>query len=210
MVGVLAMGKVANPQGHEGLEQRKAELEKRLRGQYASQSRESLKLHPVLQAYAAYYKRFDKTYHLQLQLESVTFKEKPIPRVAALVEAMFMAELEDLILTAGHDLDEVRGQLAVEVASGEEKYLLPNGQEQATKPGDMFIHDDDGILSTIIYGPAARARITPSTTRVIFTSYAPAGIGSVQVLAHLEHLKENVLIITPGAEVEYQGVITAG
>jgi hypothetical protein len=34
----------------------------------------------------------------------VALKGKAIPRQAALVEAMFMAELENLILTAGHDL----------------------------------------------------------------------------------------------------------
>ena len=44
-------------------------------------------------AYNACYKGFKKTYHVQLQLESVALKGRSIPRVAALMEAMFMAEL---------------------------------------------------------------------------------------------------------------------
>jgi hypothetical protein len=43
----------------------------------------------------------------QSELESVARKGKSIPSRAALVEAMFIAELENLILTAGNDLDVV-------------------------------------------------------------------------------------------------------
>jgi hypothetical protein len=41
-----------------------------------------------------------KTYHIALQLEPVVLKGKSLPNVAALVEAMFTAELGDLLLTA--------------------------------------------------------------------------------------------------------------
>ena len=61
-----------------------------------------------LQVYDTYYKRFKKTYHVQLQLESIVFKGKSIPSVAALVEAMFMAEIKNMLLTAGHDLEACR------------------------------------------------------------------------------------------------------
>ena len=84
---------------------RRNRLESQLRERFAGQTRGDLDQLPVLQAYAAYYKRFKKTYHVQLQLESIAFKGKPIPSVAALVEAMFMAEVKNMLLTAGHDLD---------------------------------------------------------------------------------------------------------
>jgi DNA/RNA-binding domain of Phe-tRNA-synthetase-like protein len=177
-------------------------LESRLRSQYASFTRNELNSLPSLQPYVGYYKSFGKTYHVELQLESVVFKERPIPRVAALVEAMFMAELNNLILTAGHDLDSVHGQVAVDVAAGGESYATPNGQTQELKQNDMFIHDDEGILSCVIYGPAQRARISAATTRVLFTAYAPPGIGLDKVQDHFSDLKANVLSVTPDAEVE--------
>jgi DNA/RNA-binding domain of Phe-tRNA-synthetase-like protein len=126
-VGVLAMRGVENPQQHDGLEQKKNELEEALRAQFSSEDRKSLRKLPVLAAYHAYYKRFGKTYHVQHQLESLVFKNRRIPRVAALVEAMFMAELNNLMLTAGHDLNAIQAPLRIDVANGTESYMRMNG-----------------------------------------------------------------------------------
>ncbi len=209
-VGVLVMRGAENPSSHPELEVRKAELEEDLRVKYAPYDRAALKEHPILSAYRTYYKGFKKTYHVQLQLESVVHKGKPIPRIAALVEAMFMAELKNLLLTAGHDMDRVTTPVRIDIATGDERFIRLNGQEQGTKPNDMLIADREGILSCILYGPAERAQIGPDTERAIFTVYAPAGIGEVAVLDHLEDLRENVKIIAPNAEEEFLHVFTAG
>jgi DNA/RNA-binding domain of Phe-tRNA-synthetase-like protein len=209
MIGVLAMNGASNPAHHPELDERKAELETRLRDRYGSGSKAELRSHPVLQAYASYYKTFGKTYHVQLQLESIIFKGKSIPSVAALVETMFVAELEDMMLTAGHDLDALQGDPSVEVAAGTEEYVLMNGQPQTLKHGDMFIHDDAGILSSIIYGPADRAPIARETKRVLFTVYAPPGITREGLEAHLGRLVELVQLIAPGSQVEHRGILFA-
>ena len=101
--GVLVMRSVSNPAHDPALESRKAALQEQLRAQFSGQDRAAIASHPVLRAYAEYYRQFKKTYHIQLQLESIVLKGKSIPRVAALVEAMFMAEMKDMLLTAGHD-----------------------------------------------------------------------------------------------------------
>jgi DNA/RNA-binding domain of Phe-tRNA-synthetase-like protein len=201
-VGFLALAGVANPEEHAALDRRKQELEDRLRAQYAGMDRAALKALPVMQAYTDYYKGFKKSYHVQLQLESVVFKKKPLPRVASLVEAMFMAELEDLLLTAGHDLDIVRPPVGVDVADGSERFVRLNGQEQQLKAGDMFIADAEGVLSSVIYGPDQRTRITAGTRRALFTTYAPAGIGGEAVRQHLETIWEYARLIAPEAQVE--------
>jgi DNA/RNA-binding domain of Phe-tRNA-synthetase-like protein len=207
MIGVLTMNDLANPPRHDDLEARKVDLEGRLRQRYGSVDKAELRSHPVLRAYAAYYKKFDKSYHVQLQLESVIYKAKSIPSVAALVEAMFIAELEDMLLTAGHDLDAVQGDPSVEVADGTETYEMMNSQHQTLKAGDMYIHDDAGVLSSIIYGPASRARISPATHRALFTVYAPAGVDQEAVTSHLDRLKDLARIVHPQAGVEYEGVV---
>jgi DNA/RNA-binding domain of Phe-tRNA-synthetase-like protein len=209
-VGVLAMRAVANPEASPELEARKRALEADLRAAFASFSRGELKSHPLLAPYTAYYRRFDKTYHVQHQLESVVFKGKSVPSGAALVEAMFMAELKNLLLTAGHDLDSVRGKVGVDVATGTETYLTLGGQQQTAKQGDMFIRDEVGVLSTIIYGPDHRTRIIPATTRVLFTVYAPSGISQDRLREHLSDLSEFVQAVSPAAEVEYSKVVDAG
>ena len=200
--GILVMRSVSNPAHHPELERRKVALEENLRARFLGQDRTGIANHPVLQAYSEYYRQFKKTYHIQLQLESIVLKGKSIPSVAALVESMFMAEMQDLLLTAGHDLDVLRLPLTLDVATGTERYTLLRGEEQTLKPGDMMISDQQGIISSILYGPDQRTQITPNTQNVIFTVYIPPGINKQIVTDHLQHIKENVLIFAPQAQVE--------
>jgi DNA/RNA-binding domain of Phe-tRNA-synthetase-like protein len=139
----------------------------------------------------------------------VALKTKPIPRVAALVEAMFMAELESQLLTAGHDLDLIHLPVSIEVAEGDERYILLNGQEQLLKPNDMYIRDRLGIISDIIYGPDQRTHIRQDTRSVLFTVYAPASIAQDRLANHLETMREYVRLISPEAETAALEIIPA-
>ena len=205
-VGVLVMHGVSNPAHHTDLERQKTALEQQVRAQFAGQDRAGIASHPILQAYSEYYRRFKKTYHIQLQLESLVLKGKSIPSVAALVEAMFMAEMKDLLLTAGHDLDALQLPLILDVAAGNETYILLRGEEQTLKPGDMMISDQVGVVSSIIYGPDQRTQIAPDTHNVVFTAYAPAGVEIQSVERHLENIRDYVMIIAPQAQLELLNV----
>jgi len=196
------MRAVSNPARDPALQAQKAALEEQLRAQFSAQDRAAIASHPILHAYAEYYRQFKKTYHIQLQLESIVLKGKSIPSVAALVEAMFMAEMKDLLLTAGHDLDTLHLPLTLDVASGSEMYTILRGEEQILKPGDMMISDQVGVISSILYGPDQRTQISPETSNVIFTVYAPPGIKEEVVMGHLQHIKENVMTFAPQAHVE--------
>ena len=204
--GVLVMRAVSNPSHHPALESKKIALEEQLRVQFSGQGRAAIASHPVLQAYGEYYRHFKKTYHIQLQLESLVLKGKSIPSVAALVESMFMAEMQDLLLTAGHDLDVLQLPLVLDVANGTEQYTLLRGDEQALKPGDMMIRDQTGVISSIIYGPDQRTQITPETRNVVFTVYAPPGIDEKTVRDHLLHIQENVMVFAPRVQVDLLNV----
>jgi DNA/RNA-binding domain of Phe-tRNA-synthetase-like protein len=200
--GVLVVRAVSNPAHDPALENRKAALEEGLRSQFSGQDRTGIASHPILRAYGEYYRQFKKTYHIQLQLESIVLKGKSIPSVAALVEAMFMAEMKDLLLTAGHDLDSLDLPLTLDVATGGERYTLLRGEEQVLKAGDMMISDQIGVISSILYGPDQRTQISPDTRNVIFTVYAPPGIDEQTVAQHLQGIKENVMIFASQAQVE--------
>jgi len=207
--GVLILRGAVNPSQHAELEERKKALEEELRARFSGQDRQALEKNPVLQAYTSYYRQFKKTYHVQLQLESLLFKEKSIPSVAALVEAMFMAEMDNMLLTAGHDLETVRPPLTLDVAKGIESYILLRGVPQTPKAGDMMITDGEGIISNIIYGPDQRTQIRPQTTNVIFTVYAPSGIPEQVIEKHLQEIKQNVQLVSPEAQVEMLKVFDA-
>jgi DNA/RNA-binding domain of Phe-tRNA-synthetase-like protein len=208
-IGVLALHNVSNPEACPALDLRKTALEDRLRSQFAGQTRQAIEALATIQAYTTYLKPFKKTYHVLLQLESVALKAKPIPRVAALVEAMFMAELESQLLTAGHDLGIVQLPVSVEVAGDDERYILLNGQEQGLKPNDMYIRDRLGIISDVIYGPDQRTQIRQTTHSALFTVYAPAGIAPDSLENHLKTMREYVKLISPEAETAAIEIIQA-
>ncbi len=200
--GFLAMRGVSNPATHPGLDQLRTRIEQELRARFAGADRSALLALPHVQANAAFYRRFDKTYHVVLQLESVALKGKPIPRVSTLVEAMFIAELRNQLLTAGHDLAAITGPVTVGVAQGDERYTTLNGRDQVLKAGDMFMQDAEGVISSVLYGPDRRTRILPGTTAVLFAVYAPAGIGEASVRRHLEEIQASVRLIAPEARTE--------
>ncbi len=206
---VLLMRDVANPPGHPALDEKKRDLERQLRTLYAGAARSQLDKHPVIMAYSDYYRLFHKTYHVKLQLESVVFKGKPIGSGFSLVDAMFLAELKNMILTAGHDLDSIRPPVRLEASKGEERYVLLNGKEQSLKPRDMIMRDQEGVISSVLYGPDKRTRIRPQTRDVLFAIYAPRGICREDVKAHLHDIETNVRIIAPQARVEMMEVFEA-
>jgi DNA/RNA-binding domain of Phe-tRNA-synthetase-like protein len=199
--GFLAMHHVENPSTHPELEEAKRNVENHLRDQFAAQDPHALDTFEPIPAYNAYYKPFNKTYHVQGQLTSIIFKGKSIPSVAALVEAMFIAELKNGLLTAGHDLDRVQLPVTLRVASGSERYTLLRGQEQTVKAGDMLMADQAGVISSILYGPDQRTQISAETKNVLFAVYAPPGIDAKTVLSHLQDIRNLVRLFSPQAAV---------
>ena len=208
--GALVMREVRNPDAHAALDERRAELELELRQRYAGLDKTALRSVPPIQAYNTYYSRYGKTYHVQLQLESVVQKGRSVARGAALVQAMFMAEVKNLLLTAGHDLDTMQSPVTLDVGAGNETYRLLNGQEQVLKQGDMFMRDPLGIVSSVLYGPDARTQIRANTRHVLFAVYAPAGIGAQAVSEHLRDIAAYVSLVAPTAVVESLGVLDGG
>ena len=206
-IGLLVMRDVQNPSTRPALEETKRMVERSLRERFASMEPGNLdSVHPMSK-YAAYYKRFDKTYHVTGQIKSVVFKDKSIPSVAPLVEAMFIAELKNGLLTAGHDFDLIQAPITINVAAGNELYCLMRGTEQALKPNDMYIADAKGIVSSIIYGPDQRTQISSSTKNVLFTVYAPGGVFPDEVELHLREICDLVTLVSPQATVELLQVV---
>jgi DNA/RNA-binding domain of Phe-tRNA-synthetase-like protein len=207
--GVLAMRGLANPARHPALEKRRIEVEDSLRARFGAMDRTQMTATSPLSAYSTYFKRFKKTYPVQLQLESVVARGKHIPSFSSLVTAMFTAELKNQLLTAGHDLDALELPVRLDVADGSESCLLLSGTEQQLKSGDMYMADGVGVVSVVVYGPDQRTRITLETSRALFAVYAPPGVDSDSVRSHLEDIRDNVLLFSPSAAVEHLEVYSA-
>ncbi|MCJ7715103.1 MAG: hypothetical protein MUO54_01105 [Anaerolineales bacterium] len=198
-VGILVINNAPNTPDHPALQKAKKELEQELRVRFSGFDRKALREEQILGAYDSFYRKFRKSYHVQLQLESVIFKEKAIYSPSALVTCMFMAELNTGLLTAAHDTDRLEFPLLVEIATGNETYQRLDGTEQELKPDDMYIKDQRGILSSVIYGPDQRTQIHSGTVNSLFTTYGPPGISESQIKNQLECLEGYIKLFAPNA-----------
>jgi DNA/RNA-binding domain of Phe-tRNA-synthetase-like protein len=154
----------------------------------------------VLAAYKNHFKRFDKTYHVQLQLESVVHKQKPLSKVNSLVDAYFMAELETHVLVAGFDAD-LLGSPRIAVSTGGEMLAQMGGRTQTLKNGDMIMCDGDRAVCSVLYGQEAKSLITPQTQNALFVAYAPNGVPKAAVQDLLETIVRRVRLFAPNAQV---------
>lgn len=208
-VGVLLIGNVDNSKRPTPLDQKKREIEASLQEKFAGFSREDLLELEILQAYRRYYKQFKKTYHVQLQLESIVQKGKSLPSVNPLVDANFAAELETLVLTAGHDANLLEAPITINATQAGDKFIQMNGSPQPLKAGDMMMSDGKGIICTIIYGQDQRTPISPKTRRALYVAYAPVGVAVTAVQQQLDLIRENIQLFAPEAEVELLNIFAA-
>jgi DNA/RNA-binding domain of Phe-tRNA-synthetase-like protein len=208
-VGAMRMSGVANPQSDPALDETLDATAAELRARHAGATRADLLARLELAAYAGYYRAFDKTYHVLLQLESVVLKGKPIRGRGVLVAAMFGAELTDGLLTAGHDASLLDGGLTVDVAVAGDEYVGIGGRPLTAASGDMCIRDGSGIVSSIVHGPDDRTRLGPATTSVVFTTYAPAGVGRDAIERHLHSIAASVRVVYPAASVDSVEIVEA-
>jgi DNA/RNA-binding domain of Phe-tRNA-synthetase-like protein len=201
-VGILVVDGLRHRSQSDALDGQLAELEGELRRRYAGFDRARLTELPVLRAYQTHYKPFGQTYHVLRQLESVALKGRSLASPGGtLVSAMFAAELSTLLLTAGHDADVVEDPLIVDTSRTRDRFVTIGGQERELKAGDMLMRDGVGVISAVLHGPDLRTRLTESTRRALFVTYAPAGIGADDVQRHLDEIARYVSFADSGAMV---------
>jgi len=208
--GVLLLRGVRNEASDAALAAEVQRLEAEVRGRHAGASRADLAELPIVRAYQRHYRTFGQTYHLLGQLESVVMKGRALASPGGvLVSAMFAAEIDHLLLTAGHDLDSLSLPLMLDSSRDGDRFVGISGREHVLRAGDMVMRDSSGIISAVVNGPDQRTRLQPGTTSAVFVTYAPAGIDPVEVRTHLEHIVRLVALASPGAVVESPAIYPA-
>lgn len=208
-IGLLELAGLENAGASPRLNERKREIEARLRERFQGFSRRDFLSLPVLSAYDRYYTRFNKTFHVQLQLESIVWKGKSLPNVSPAVDSNFMAEMETLVLTAGHDVAKLRGAVAIDVSREGDRMIQMSGSERIIRAGDMVMRDTGGICCSILYGQDDRSPISPQTSRVLYVAYAPAGVPAEAVEDQLRRVEENIRRFSPAVSVAQRSLLAA-
>ena len=209
IIGLLELSGIENIKASSSLDKRKRSTEASLREKYQNFTRQEFLALPVMSAYETYYKHFDKTYHVLLQVESIVLKGKSLPNVIPLVDANFIAEVETLVLTAGHDVAMLREPISIDVSREGDQMTQMNGTSRVIRAGDMIMRDADGISCSIIYGQDNRSLITAETSHVLYVAYAPAGVPAEIVDSQLQKIEENIRLFSPNVIVEQHCLIKA-
>ena len=210
VIGLLELSGVDNSRSSPKLDERKRETEARLRERYQGFARADFLSLPVMAAYQKYYKRFTKTYHVLLQLESIVLKGKSLPDVSPLVDANFTAEVDTLVLTAGHDVAKLVGPVVMDVSREGDQITRMNGILKDMDAGDMVMRDATGVVCSIIYGQDNVSPISSATTHVLYVAYAPVGVPPETVEAQLQKIEENVRLFCPSTRVEQRRLMAVG
>jgi DNA/RNA-binding domain of Phe-tRNA-synthetase-like protein len=209
LIGILEVSHVDNTAPCPALEQRKRAVEAALRERYKRFSRSEFVALPVLSDYVRYYKSFGKTYHVQLQLESIVLKGKSFPSVSPLVDANFIAELETLVLTAGHDAARLREPLCIDVSRAGDSISQMSGSVRAMREGDFTTRDAEGISCSMIYGQDNRSPISARTSHALYLAYGAPGVPEAAVDAQLLGILSNIRTFAPHCRVEQQSLLRA-
>ncbi len=209
VIGVLELAGAEYKYPSRSLDERKRATEASLRERYKGFTRQDFLALPVMAAYERYYRRFNKTYHVQLQVESIVLKGKNLPNVSPLVDANFIAEVETLVLTAAHDVTKLHGPILIDVSREGDQMTQMNGTFKAIRAGDMIMRDADGICCSIIYGQDNRSPVSPETSHVLYIAYAPPGIPAERVDTQLQRIEENIRLFSRTTIVEQHRLLSA-
>ena len=209
IIGLLEISGIENTGASSSLNERKRSTETSLREQYQNFTRQDFLALPVMSAYERYYKRFDKTYHVLLQVESIVLKGKNLPDVIPLVDANFIAEVETLVLTSGHDVAKLHEPISIDVSREGDQMTQMNGASKVIRAGDMIMRDVNGISCSIIYGQDNRSPISATTSHVLYVAYAPAGVPADLVDAQLQKIEENIRLFSSTVIVEQHRLLRA-
>jgi DNA/RNA-binding domain of Phe-tRNA-synthetase-like protein len=201
VIGLLELSGIEITGTSLQLDNRKRETEAGLRERYKGFTRQDFLSLPVMSAYDQYYKRFNKTYHVQLQVESIVLKGKSLPDVSPLVDSNFIAEVETLVLTAGHDVAKLCEPISMDLSREGDRIIQMSGEDKAIRAGDMIMRDANGICCSIIYGQDNRSPISSETSHVLYVAYAPAGVPAETVDMQLRRIEENIRLFSPNANV---------
>jgi len=184
--GSLTAFDVANMEKNQALEDRKRGLENEIRKSKASDDYE-------IESYVTYFRRHGKSYPIQFQLKTIR-EGGMFPRVSVLVDCMFLAELKNKYLISGHDLDAVQGDLTFDTSKGDERYHHMSGKELALRKNDVILKDGEGILASVLFGPAQRTSISLGTKNVLYLTWYPFGMREEHMASHLNDILSNLHI----------------
>lgn len=187
----------------------KEELQNMLRSRFAKLSKEDIDAFESVKAYTAYYKRFEYSFDIRVQFEQLLMQEKSKALMHPIMEAVFRASLDNLILTTCHDRDLVQTPLSLAVADPEQRFTNRAGKEQIAVAGDMTVSDSSGIITSALYGAGEQIPVRNDTKRILVLAFAPPGLSYSRLCSHFFLIHSLIRRFAPESEINYFELVQA-
>lgn len=200
--GVMTIGNVKVPQPGNDFLLSKKRLEADIQSRYRDMTKKQMRQLQPFCHYHAYYKKFKKTYHVLHQCESIASGNRSLPNGPFPVQAMFMAEIKNQLLTAGYDRRTHDQTLTVRLADGLTGFEGLGKKKQLPPRDDIILSTGEFTLGSIICGPDNQHRITEESTELMFAIYGVPGITHRQMEMHFADIENFILSSAKKAAVK--------
>jgi DNA/RNA-binding domain of Phe-tRNA-synthetase-like protein len=155
--------------------------------------------HPHIAPWREAYRKFGakpKDYPSSIEnLVRRVLKGNPLPAINPLVDLYNAISLRHLVPVGGEDLDQVRGDILLAIATDQEAPVLLLGEPEPRppKPGEVIYKDEIGaICRRWNWKEADRTKLTPATRRAILVIEGLPPVGREAVNRATEELAEMI------------------
>ena len=103
------------------------------------------------------------------------------PVVNNLVDSCLLATIQHWVVVGVYDLDSVKGEPKVTLASKIEKFETIDGKQVTPVVGEVLLRDSVKIISAYIGGDAKASMVTPKTKNALMIAWNASGISKSKV-----------------------------
>jgi DNA/RNA-binding domain of Phe-tRNA-synthetase-like protein len=108
--------------------------------------------------------------HIESLIKSIS-NGKSIKPVNFIVDSVMIAELRNALLLGVHDVDQIQGDIILDVASEGERFMGIGNRYVMTRQNEVVLRDQIGIWASYTQGPDTRTVIDAATRNIIILGF---------------------------------------
>jgi DNA/RNA-binding domain of Phe-tRNA-synthetase-like protein len=108
--------------------------------------------------------------HIESLIKSIS-NGKSIKPVNFIVDSVMIARLRNALLSGVHDVDQIQGDVILDVASEGERFIGIGNRSVMTRQNEVVLRDQIGIWASYTQGPDARTVVDATTRNIIILGF---------------------------------------
>ena len=139
--------------------------------------------------------------HIQSLIQSIC-NGKSIKPVNFIVDSVLLAELRNALLLGVHDLDRIRGDISLDVASEGESFVGIGQHKVTTRNHEVVLRDDSSIWASYTQGPDSRTLVDDASKNVMILGFFTPDTSREMMIRGIQDAVEILLTAATGKAEE--------